>query len=355
MLVGNKSAVSAAVWWQRGLWLSALILILAVLSLAPYFKSSTELVRMRNALVLTNESSSDFDWTPASVPHSYLQERGPIDPFFTDVVDRLGLAALPNDWERALAISRHLLGSSPVLLGETSRSDLRGTYRRIVTNGQGYCGDFVDVFMAIALAAGMPVRSWAFSFDGFGGHGHVWPEIWNRQLGRWQLVGVFNNYYFFETVGVPLSALEFRRAMLSNSKQLKLAPLYPGARVGWEIEEKAWDYYRRGLPEWYMWWGNNVFTYHRTFLVRNLTGVSHSLEQLGGIAQGVFPGVRLMVNEANRDKANALWRLRMHLFFVAWVGFLAVLSALFCFVAWMRVRRRQQSVSSKLSAGHDVL
>ena len=355
MLVGANQPSGLALRCRRGVWLSLAVLVLSVLSLAPYLTSSTELVRMRNALVLTDESSGDFNWTPARVPPSYLQERGPIDPFFLEVAQRLGLAAMPNEWERALAISRHLLGSSPVLHGGAIMVDLRGTYRGIVVNGRGYCGDFVDVFTAIALAAGIPVRSWAFSFDGFGGDGHVWPEIWNRQLKRWQLVDIFDNYYFFETAGVPLSALEFRQAMLSNSKQLKLAPLYSGARIGWSIEEKAWRYYRRGLPEWYMPWGNNVFTYDRALLVRTFSGVSRSLEQLGGILQGVFPPVRLMVTEANRDKVKALWRLRIHLFIVAWVASLATLAALFCWVAGVRVRRRQHFALFRLSAGHDDL
>lgn len=353
MLVDGNQSSGLALRWRRGAWLSLAVLVLCVLSLAPYLTSSTELVRMRNALVLIDESSTGFDWTPLNVPPSYMQERGPVDPFFVDVAARLGLAALPDDWERALAISRHLLGSSPVLQGGAIKLDLRRTYRRIVRSGQGYCGDFVDVFMAIALAAGMPVRSWAFSFDGFGGDGHIWPEIWNRQLGRWQLVGIFNNYYFFETPGVPLSALEFRQAMLSDSPRLKLAPLDPGARVGWSIEEEAWRYYRLGLPEWYMWWGNNVFTYDRALLVRTFSGVSRSLEQLGGIAQGVFPPVKLMVTEANRHQANAMWRLRMHLFIVVWVASLATLAALFCSVAAVRVRRRQHFVLSRPSAVQD--
>lgn len=353
MLVDRSQSSGLAMRWRRGVWLSLAVLVLSVLSLAPHLTSSTELVRMRNALVLIDQGSTGFDWTPANVPPSYLQERGPVDPFFVDVAARLGLAALPDDWARALAISRHLLGSSPVLLGGAVMLDLRGTYRHIVGNGEGYCGDFVDVFMAIALAAGIPVRSWAFSFDGFGGDGHIWPEIWNRQLGRWQLVDIFNNYYYFDTVGVPLSALAFRQALLSNSTQLKLAPLYPGARVGWSIEGKAWRYYRRGLPEWYMWWGNNVFTYDRALLVRTFSGASRSLEQLGGIAQGVFPSVKLMVTDANRDQVNALWRLRLHLFVVVWAASLATLAALFFWIAGVRVRRRQHS--SRLSAVHDGL
>lgn len=351
MLVERNPLMRFPLGWRRGVWLSLAVLILCVMSLAPYLTSSTELVRMRNALVLIDQGSTGFDWTPASVPPSYLQERGPVDPFFVDVAQQLGLAALPDDWARAIAISRHLLGSSPVLLGGAIKLDLRGTYRRIVGSGQGYCGDFVDVFMAIALAAGMPVRSWAFSFDGFGGDGHVWPEIWNRQLGRWQLVDIFDNFYFFETPGVPLSALEFRQSLLGNSTQLKLAPLYPGARVGWFVKEKAWAYYRRGLTEWYMWWGNDLFTYDRAFLVHTFSGVSRSLAQLGGIAQGVFPPVKLMVTEANRDQASAMWRLRMHLFIVAWMVSLATLVALVCWVAAVRVRRPQHAALIQTKRG----
>ena len=96
-----------------------------------------------------------------------------------------------------------------------------------------------------------------------------------------------------------------------------------------------------------------MFTYDRALLVRTFSGVSRSLEQLGGIAQGVFPPVKLMVTEANRDQVNAMWRLRMHLFAVVWVASLATLAALFCWVASVRVRRRQHSVLSRASAVQD--
>ena len=339
MLVGSKNAAIAVLRWQRAVWSSALVSIVAVLSLTPYLRESTEIVRMRNALLLIDRRNVDFNWTPANVPPSFQLERGPVDPFFTEVVDRLQLVALPNDWERALAISRHLLGSSPVLVGGAIKSDLRNTYKHIVTKGDGYCGDFVDVFMAIALAAGIPVRSWAFSFDGFGGNGHIWPEIWNRQLQRWQLVGVFNNYYFFETAGEPLSALGFRRAMLGNSNLLKRAPLDPGARVGWTIDEKAWDYYRRGLPEWYMWWGNNVFTYDRSLLVRTFSHISRSTEQLGGILQGVHPGLQILTTPENRRQVDALSRLRVHLLLA---GSVAVLACATWAVSMLGLRRAQR-------------
>lgn len=346
MLVVTNPASAAILQWRRYAWVCVGVLAACVLSLAPYMTSSTELVRMRNALLLLESQPGDFNWTPANVPPSFMQARGPIDPFFTDVAQKLDLAALPTDWERALAISGHLLGSSPMLNGGAIMSDLRSTYTRIVTKGDGYCGDFVDVFMAIALAAGMPVRAWAFSFDGFGGDGHVWPEIWNRQLGRWQLVGIFNNYYFFEEPGVPLSALEFRQALMRSSAQLKLTPLYQGARVGWIHEEKAWTYYQRGLAEWYLWWGNDLFTYDNAKLVQIFSGLSRSLEQLGGIAQGVALPIKLMVTETNKEKVQAIWRLRTHLLVAAWVGLLAALLAAFCWARWAYLKRQVRATNA---------
>lgn len=339
MLVERDSLLLSESRWRRGVWLSLAVLVLSVLSLAPYLTSSTELVRMRNALLLLDQSNASFDWTPANVPANYLQERGPVDPFFAAVVDRVGLASLPSDWDRVVAIRHHLRATNPVgPVGGAIKSDLRDTYRRIVTNGEGYCGDFSDVFIGIALAAGVPVRTWAFSFDGFGGHGHVWLEIWNRDLGRWQLVDIFNNYYFFETEGVPLSAMEFRRAMLSESKQLKLAPIDPSSGVGWKYEEKALDYYRRGLPEWYMWWGANVFTYDRAVLVRAFSGISRSLEQLGGIAQRVHPGMMILNEPGNQPQRDRMMQLRSQLVVVGLVGGSAFLSMLICALVLVRLR-----------------
>jgi hypothetical protein len=45
-------------------------------------------------------------------------------------------------------------------------------------------------------------------------------------------VDIFNNYYFVGVKGVPLSALEVRRAMLEEPASLQFEPLHPGARPG---------------------------------------------------------------------------------------------------------------------------
>ncbi len=338
MLVGTAQISAAAQRWRKGAWLSLVVLVLCLLSLTPYLTSSTEIVRMRNALQLMDGEGHSFDWTPANVPADFMLERGAPDPLFVEAANRLGLAGMSSDWERAVAISRHLL-SNPNLVGQPIQSDLRDTYRRIVENGEGYCGDFTRVFMAFAIAEGIPVRAWSFSLDGFGGHGHIWPEIWNRQRGQWELVDVFNNFYFRGQDGLAVSAVEFRRIMLEDPKSLHPVLLHTGARPGYEFEDKLRDWYLRGIDGWYMTWGNNVFSYDKAIVVRHLGRVSRSLEQLDGIAMGVYPKVILMVSETNRARVDAMWLLRTHLIVAAWVSALAMLSLFGCSISLICARR----------------
>lgn len=314
-------------WWLRTIWASLATWLIAVGALVPHLSSSTEVVRLRNALLLASAEPIGFDWSPDSLPNDFIRESGPVDPFFTDAVMKLRLTQSPSDWSRILTISEHLL-SHPQLVGTPIQSDLRGTYDKILNDGSGYCGDFTRVFMALVMAAGMQVRAWSFSFDGFGGHGHIWPEVWNRQLGQWQLVDVFNNYYFVGAEGIPLSALALRRAMQQQPKTLRLMALSPSGRQGYEVQSKAWDYYHRGLAQWYLSWGNNVYSYDQAFLVRSLGPWSRALEQLGAIAQGVYPPIHVLADAQNAPHVTALFRLKRKILVVAGlliVGLLAIL------------------------------
>jgi hypothetical protein len=63
-------------------------------------------------------------------------------------------------------------------------------------------------------------------------------------------------------------------------------------------------------------WGNNVFSYDRALLVRAFGPFSRSLEQLGGIAQGVYPGIRILAEPDNQRQVEAIHRVRSHLLFV---------------------------------------
>lgn len=324
MLVTHTQAATRL---RRGLSARAaggLMLLAAVLLVLPYLGSGTELVRLRNALSLGEDVQEAQLWSPPDVPADFRQETVPPDPYFVAVATRLGLAALPDDWARGVAISRHLLGSAPALNGGAVKSDLRGTYRAIVERGDGYCGDFVRVFTAIANAAGMTVRPWAFSFDGFGGHGHIWLEVWNRQQSQWQLVNIFDNHYYLDGRQQPLSALALRRAIVSGAADLQLRALHPGARPGYAVEAKAWDYLRRGVNEWYLPWGNNVFTQDSAWAVRALSGISRVGEGVSAFVSGVQPSVRLLALPGNEDHRAAMHSLRLRLFGAVLLGFVGL-------------------------------
>ncbi|WP_428510828.1 glycosyltransferase [Roseateles sp.] len=304
----------ASPWLSEGRWrwgqrLGCLLVVLPLLILLPQVLGSTDRVRLRNALVLDESVNPAVDWPAGAPPRSFKREQTPASPVFVEQVRKLGLAELPGPWERSLAIASHLLSSAPVLTGGPIQSDLQRTYQRIVQDGEGYCGDFVRSFMALAHAAQIPTRSWGFAFDGFGGHGHIWVEIWNEPLARWQLLDVFNNVYFSRGHG-PLSAHEVRAALLARDAELRMVPIEPKARPGYVEEAKAWEYYHRGETQWFQWLGDNLESYDHEPAVRLTGAISRSMEQFAAIATGVYPGMAIWPMAESRAAHERLRRLK---------------------------------------------
>jgi len=322
-------------------WVAAALLLLSPLTLLPHLTSSTEVAKLRNALVFDEAPRGAFDFDPARWPADFLLDHRPPEAYFMAVAKPLELAALPDDWSRALAISRHLLTGRPRLTGGAIQAPLQETHRRIVQQGEGYCADFIRVFQALAATAGMPMRAWAFSFDGYGGHGHIVVEIWNRQLQRWQMLDVFNNVYYRGSDGLPLAALEVRDGFLRDATSMTSQPLVSEARPGFRFEDKLRQYYQRGLQEWYLWWGNNPFDYEDAEAVRWLYPASRPLAQLGGIAQGVQPRAVALVSDANAGQRAQMNRLSWQLRIVAGLMLLA-----FAVLVWQGLRRRAQRTAA---------
>ncbi len=325
--------------WRLGFAACLVALAAAVLALAPHLTDSAELVRLRNALLLDVAPETRFDWTPAERPADFQVERGPVDPRFAERAAALELGTLPSDWERALGIARHLLENRQGRVGRPIQSNLEETYARIRAEGEGYCGDYADVFSALAIAAGLEVRAWAFSFDGFGGRGHVFNEVWDRGSGQWRMIDVFHNLYATDAAGDPLSAQAFRRAMRADQAAVRLVTIEPAARPVFKYESKAREFYLRGLDEWYLWWGNNVFDYERAGLVQVLGPLSRSLEQLGGIAQGVHPRIRVLPDAANAEELAVMQRLKWRVHGALVTALVALVGALVCLGGWLRARR----------------
>ncbi|HEY1089674.1 MAG TPA: transglutaminase-like domain-containing protein [Burkholderiaceae bacterium] len=330
----NRSRV-----WCRAAWVCLALFVAGLASLTPEFlQGSTGLVKLRNSL-LVDAVDWRADWRPEQTPADFQRDvPARVDPFFAAQVAALRLDQLPSDWERARAIARRLLTGRAELLGGAVQSDLRSTYDAITKEGRGYCADFTRSFTALAVAAGLPVRSWAFSFDGFGGHGHVWVEIWDRAEQRWILLDVFDNYYF-TAGGAALSALDLRAALLRNEPQLRLNLIAPEARPGYEIEAKAWDYFRRGLPQWYLWWGSNVYAYDADPMVRSLAPLGRSAEQLGATVSGVHPHIRILGDAQNTAEVQAIQGLKARLHLLAVLMPLLVMLGGFAFWRCRKGRR----------------
>lgn len=332
--------------WRNGLWASLALALLVLASLAPYLRDSAELVRLRNALLLEVVPATRFDWPPEQAPADFVREHAAAGNAaagrFAAYVALLALPAQAGDWDKARAIGRHLLENRQGRVGQAIQSDLDGTYQRIRASGEGYCGDYADVFTGMALAAGLNVRMWAFSFDGFGGRGHIFNEVWDAQARQWRMIDAFHNYYVVDAEGQPVSALQFRDGLLRGAERdggLRFVTIEAGAKPVFKYEDKAWDFYRRGLGEWYLWWGNQVFTYDQAVLVKSFGAVSRALEQLGGIAEGVHPRIRVLADEGNAAAVQALLRLKYHLIVALVLGVAAALAALTCLIGWRRARR----------------
>ena len=326
---------TAARRWLRLFWLSTVLMLAVSASLVPHLRNSAEMVRMRNAL-LVRAQPADFAWTPATVPADFAIENAAPLSLYAQAVARHGLSVAGDDWATALAIGRHLLPDGK-RSGGPIQAGLAETYVRITQQREGYCGDYADSFTGLANAAGIFSRPWAFSFDGFGGYGHIFNEVWDRQHERWIMIDVFNNFYVAGADGEPLSAMAFREALEDGRGDLRLMPVDPAAQPGFALDARALAYYRQGLPEWYMWWGNNVFEYDSSPIVVALGKVHRAFEQLGGVAAGVYPQIRILEAPENAAQRNALRWLQLRLVASAVLGALSVL----CLAGWLLARRRK--------------
>ena len=301
-----------------------LIAIGAVLAvLAGIALPLSRAIRIRNAFLFEPGSPADFEWKPSAMPADFRQECAPASPEFVSAVDRLGIAALPNDWSKALALAAHLAEHArdrgPI------RADLHTMYRMIL-EGYGYCSDFTKVYLALCHAAGLSARQWGFSFDGFGGHGHAVIEVFDHQRDRWVFLDVYNNFHALDSqTREPLSALQVRDSVLGVRPEPLIQQNGPG-RPGWEIEEERRDYYRRGANDWYLWWGNAVFSQDKHPVVRGARLVSGRLAPIAGTFVGQLPRIRVLRTRENAPIVERLVALKRR---VIWLVIALVLLALF--------------------------
>lgn len=320
----NVLLITAIAWFLGGM-------------LASPFKAT----QIRNAFIADVGTESDIMWTPGNVPEGYLLERGKAADEFARVAEQV-LGAVDNsagNMQKALEIARHLATGPGT--GDGIRSNTIDTYRAIMTGDQGYCSDFTQVFNAIALAAGIPVREWGVSFEGFSGNGHAFNEVYDFGLDKWVMIDSFFSLYILDTrSNEPLSAVEFRDFLSSGShtEDIAVIPIV-AERFGFPSPPAAIEYYRRGADQFYLWFGNNVFSYDRHAAVQFFGPMSRALEQGAAIVSGVHPEIRIVSTALNKSLIDALLKTRNQ--FILSVVILIVLSGLLMaqLIALRKMRR----------------
>ncbi len=301
---------------------------------------SSEAVRLRNSLIFEVVTESDLRWEPGQAPSDFRYEPGkPPDSFVRFV------SLLPRDvgsnltgWEFARAVGQRLTEGG--VRGGAIQGSTEQALDRILADGAGYCADYTQVVNGLAHAANVPVREWGMSFDGFGGNGHAFNEIYDPALAKWVFVDVFYGFFVLDKeTEEPLSALEFQDRLLEGdvaSTVRLMAILESGIRF--RSDEQALDYYRRGMHQFYLWNGNNVFQFDRAPLVRAGAVLSRSLEQILGIVNGVQPSIKIPQMAGNKEYLQELHSTRNSLLAVLTVFVASSAATLFLIIQMLRRR-----------------
>jgi len=309
------------------LWLAAgtaLALGILVAMLLWEARDPQEAVRMRDSLLARVGTPADFSWTPANVPPTFLRNSAPVPESLARAAAQVVTA--DDGWSRGLQIARHL--GDAANRDEPIQKSTAETYRVMFTEGGGYCADFTQVFVGLATAAGLPVREWGLAFDGFGGDGHAIVEIFDDRRGKWLMLDPFNSFYPADAAtGEPLSVLEFRERLrqprpLETIRIVRISPTVDE----FPVDEKLVDYFRRGVDQFYLWWGTNLFSYEQDPVVSLAARINRTAEQSAAILRGVHPGIVILPTGTNQELIRAERRQRQRTITqLVFMGALAVL------------------------------
>ena len=295
--------------------------LLAILSfdvgrlvLAPTREASIDAVRIRNAMVAELGEPTETEWPPSAIPANYNRETLPAPAFFTEIVE----ATVPPEARgdpalaKALRLARHLRVTSRH--GEPIQANARETYEKIVSGQGGYCSDYTQAFNALALAAGLDVREWGFTWETMA-NGHAFNEIWDPDLEKWVFIDAFTSFYVVDAdTGTPMGALEFRSSLLGEpgAGKAQVVPIV-AERFGFKSEEKALDWYRRGVPRMFLLLGNNVFSYDENPVIRLAESLPRSVEMLFAILLGEHPRFLFVAPASQPEVKEQVEQLQLEL------------------------------------------
>lgn len=315
------------------LFASIAIAVLAGLYLLSTVEDSRDLVRLRNAVIFDVKNIQELDWTPQEVPTRFLWDTGAPSKEIKQAARRFAEKQLDGDSARHLAIRiAGSLADHASRSGRPIQSNTTNAYRQITENGLGYCSDFTQVMNGLLLAANVPIREWGMSFDRFGGDGHAFSEIYDKELAKWIFIDSFYSFFVTDNLGTPLSVAEFRAALRKNAlKDVRLVVINQnGFRM--PSSEYALKYYADGSDELFMYWGNNVASYDSNVILKNVGRYSRSLEQIAAIILGLLPRIAIIPTAENKNDIAYLNQLRWAIFTFVGAGFMAIFAGGFLIV-----------------------
>jgi hypothetical protein len=299
---GRWTAIGAA---------AAVLGALAVLGLAA-IASPSHGVLLRNSVLLLPGSQST-DWSPQQAPASFLQEWREAPPAIRAAADLLAPPGSPSSaedgFDAAVGIARYL-GDNPRRGGAIRGSTVEALHR-LKEGGEGYCADYTQLVLALSHARGVSAREWGFGTDGFGA-AHAFNEVHSRRLGKWVFLDAFNAFYVVDAAsGVPMSVKEFQAALLrgDSHERVRIVRISdPG--FGFRSDAEALEYFRAGAEYFYLFWGNNVFSYDANPVVGALSSVARPVEVLAAAAIGVQPRIVPLATEGNAPAIRRLGAIR---------------------------------------------
>lgn len=310
----SRRSKAAALFVVSGLVVTG---FLAVHLLTP----PVEMTRFRNSLIASTGTESDFDWEPTHVPAEFRSESATAPRLFLDATRPIRSQSR-NDLDLMLGLVGHLR-SKHKKRGPIKSTTVRA-YEEIEKSGRGYCADYTQVFNGLAYSAGLPVREWGMSFDRYSGDGHAFSEIYDTAAGKWVFVDPMNGFYVRDAASdMPLSVLEYRQRLLQPDgfSSIRITPI--GNAFLFRSARSAFDYYVQGADEFYLWFGNDVFSYDKHEFVQVLGRFSRPAEQMIAILVGIHPRIRILPTNTNGDEIAALKRLKYEVIFslLALAGF----------------------------------
>ena len=320
----------------RGVFIASAVLAVGVsIMLGLSIHSGRDLVRIRNSLLVEVHPAAAYDWTPAKIPDDFLWERRAAPQPISAAAAAIDSGARnSDDFAEALAIATKLAQNKQS--DKPIQSDTLTAYHMITERGLGYCADYTEVFLALAHASGIPVREWGAAFDAYGGDGHAFVEIYDRGRAQWIFIDPFYSFYV-TAAGRPISVAELQSALRAPHSDVQVVPIVR-EKFGFKTPERALAYYRRGATRFYLWWGNNIFSYEHAPLVAHAASLSRSAEQVAAIFAGVQPKLVLATGNLDESALRDLERLRALVIIVVVASATALIALLGWLVASWRSR-----------------